>query len=436
MSEDIRVYVIQEADRKNFTMRYRDPVTRKHVKRSAETPSRKKAMKKAAQWEAEINEGRYQRPNKISWDEFREIYELEKLSGVSQGTRDAAATAMNHLERVIAPDRLGILTSAVMSRFQSDLRKEGMRDTTIDAHLGHLQAALSWAVGNEYLRKMPKMHRPKRVKGQKFARGRAIVEEEFDRMLKACKSVRPHDYQVWQRYIEGLWLSGLRLDESLVVSWDSDSSFAIDLSGKHPRFRISADAQKSGKDQFLPLTPDFAEWLLRTPEDERTGRVFRILGLQSGQPITAKRVSRMVTKIGKKAGIIVNREMKKVKEEILDSKTGQPTGRTKLVEREVIKFASCHDLRRSYGTRWAKRVMPATLKLLMRHASVSTSMDYYVEMDADEVAADLWAEHQPESQRENDDLGTSLGTTRQIEGQAEDDGFEWSGSISLSGNDF
>jgi len=69
-------------------------------------------------------------------------------------------------------------------------------------------------------------------------------------------------------------------------------------------------------------------------------------------------------------------------------------------------------------------------------SSISTTMDYYVEMDADEVAADLWAQHQPELQRENDDLGTSLGTTRQTEDQAIDDGFEGSGSISLSDNDF
>ena len=138
-----------------------------------------------------------------------------------------------------------------------------MKDTTLDAHLGHLQAALSWAVGNEYLREMPKMHRPKRVKGQKFARGRAIVREEYERMLRACESVRPHDAEVWKRYLKGLWLSGLRLEESLALSWDGESSFAIDLSGKHPKFRIAADAQKSGKDQLLPMTPDFAEWLSR-----------------------------------------------------------------------------------------------------------------------------------------------------------------------------
>lgn len=72
MSEDqVRVYVIQERDRSNLVMRYQDPITGKCVKKSAGTGSRKGALKKAAQWEAEINEGRYKRPQKITWDGFR-----------------------------------------------------------------------------------------------------------------------------------------------------------------------------------------------------------------------------------------------------------------------------------------------------------------------------------------------------------------------------
>jgi len=215
----------------------------------------------------------------------------------------------------------------------------------------------------------------------------------------------------------GVWLSGLRLEESLALSWDADSGFSIDLGGRHPRFRIARDAQKSGKDQILPATPDFAEWLLQTPPDERHGQVFRLLGLQSGQPITPKRVSRLVTKIGKKAGVVVNREMKWIRERTIEEKTGKPTGPPRLVEREVVKYASAHDLRRSFGTRWAKRVMPATLKLLMRHSSVDTTMRYYVEMDADDVAADLWTQHAVESEPTGGGLGTILGTSGQKPGK-------------------
>jgi integrase len=49
------------------------------------------------------------------------------------------------------------------------------------------------------------------------------------------------------------------------------------------------------------------------------------------------------------------------------------------------QYATAHDLRRSFGTRWAKRVMPAVLKELMRHSSINTTMGYYVEQAADDV---------------------------------------------------
>ena len=50
-----------------------------------------------------------------------------------------------------------------------------------------------------------------------------------------------------------------------------------------------------------------------------------------------------------------------------------------------IKFASAHDLRRSFGNRWAKRAMPAVLQRLMRHENIDTTLRYYVDLDADDL---------------------------------------------------
>jgi integrase len=199
--------------------------------------------------------------------------------------------------------------------------------------------------------------------------GRPITAEEFERMLPAVPKARKKDPDVWTRYLTGLWLSGLRLEESTVLSWDLESPFAVDLSGRHPRFRIYAEAEKGNRDRLLPMTPDFAEWLLPTPEVERDGRVFKLNGVKTGTPITPKRVSRIITKIGKKAGVVVNKA--------------------------EGKFASAHDLRRTFGTRWARKVMPAVLRQLMRHSSIETTMAYYVDLDADAVADELWAGHEP-----------------------------------------
>ena len=61
-----------------------------------------------------------------------------------------------------------------------------------------------------------------------------------------------------------------------------------------------------------------------------------------------------------------------------------------MVDKAARKYASGHDLRRSFGNRWASRVKPPVLQRLMRHASIQTTLTYYVDLDADEVADGLW----------------------------------------------
>lgn len=365
----IEVTIVKYPDRKFLVMRYIDPVTGKQKARSTKTADRVQAEREAAKWEAELREGRYQEPARLTWEEFRQRYEDEKLSSLAEKTRHATDAAFNHLETIIDPEKLSALTPEVLSRFQAGLRKTGIKETSIATHLRHLKAALNWAVSMGLLPKLPAIEMPKRAKGQTLMRGRPITAEEFDRMIAAVAAVRPNDSAVWERYLTGLWLSGLRLEESTVLSWDEDAPISVDLSGRRPRLRIYAEAEKGHQDRLLPITPDFAEFLLQTSEAERKGPVFKLHGLQTDKPMTPKRVSRIVSAIGEKALVVVNKA--------------------------EAKHASAHDLRRSFGTRWAPRVKPATLKLLMRHRSIETTLKYYVSQDADEVAEELWRDYQP-----------------------------------------
>jgi integrase len=116
------------------------------------------------------------------------------------------------------------------------------------------------------------------------------------------------------------------------------------------------------------MTPDFAEFILKTPEHQQHGPVFKL-------GVKAIAASALVSQIGKTAGVVVNKA---------DG-----------------KFASAHDMRRAFGTRWAYRVKTATLKLLMRHQQIETTMRYYVDQDADDVADQLWQSH---------GVGTLVGT--------------------------
>lgn len=84
--------------------------------------------------------------------------------------------------------------------------------------------------------------------------------------------------------------------------------------------------------------------------------------------MTKDRVGRLVSEISQAAGVKVNQS---------------PDGR--------VKYASAHDLRRSFGERWSSRVMPAVLQQLMRHESIETTMKFYVGRNAQSTAEVLWA---------------------------------------------
>ncbi len=77
----------------------------------------------------------------------------------------------------------------------------------------------------------------------------------------------------------------------------------------------------------------------------------------------------------------------------------------KRVKKTVKLFAGAHDLRRAFCSRWAKKVMPAVLQRLARHANVATTMAYYVSLTADEIGADLWATHATGKNQEGNIFG-------------------------------
>ncbi len=366
MSDEIRVTVRQYADRENLILMYTDPVSNKRKTKSADTANEKDAWKAAAKWEEELRAGPHCPPSKVMWADFRKRYEEEHLASLSPAGRSSALFHLRQLEKHLDPDRLCKVNASALSIFQKKLRATGIKETSIASSLRAIKAALSWAVSVGMLAVVPKIVMPKGAKGRKM-KGGALVAEQFDRMTAAVPKVRPKDSAEWVRYLTGLWLSGLRLTESCLLSWDADALFAVDLSGRRPRFRIKGAGQKSGQDEIAPMTPDFAEFLLQTPESQRRGRVFRLNQNAGTAPLDPHHVGQIVDAIGKKSGVIVNP---------VDG-----------------KFASAHDLRRSFGTRWAKRVMPAILRRLMRHANVQTTMQYYVDLDVDEIADDLWTHH-------------------------------------------
>jgi len=372
--QEITVHVVEYGQRKNLVMRYVDPLTGRQKTKSAGTSKRREAEKCAAKWEAELREGRYSEPSKVTWDDFRERYEDEVLSGHAESTGQRVSAAFNMLERIVSPKRLAGLTAARLSYFQAELRKMDRTENTIKTHLAHIVAALRWAVRQKMLHELPQVDKPRRAKGSKVMKGRPITLEEFERMLdKTVAVVGPVVAPSWQHYLQGLWLSGLRLSESLELTWDDDRRLRVDFEGRRPMLRIPASLEKGHKDRLLPMSPEFAEFLDTVPDYERRGRVFQPRPRRDiGRNLAAGYISAVISQIGKAAGVKVS--------------TNPKTGK--------VKCASAHDLRRSFGERWSARLFPQQLMELMRHEDISTTMKYYVGRNAEKTADALWEAHE------------------------------------------
>lgn len=406
MKEQIRVHVVNYG-RPCLYMRYRDPVTGKQVARTTGTAKQKEAEREAAKWEAELRDGRYKSPSRVTWVEFRHRYEDEVLPGLADRTATKVAGTFNAIERVVNPQKLSALTAERISYLQSEMRKPrtipavtgddgnvirpartipGLTESTIKGHMAHLLSALNWAKRMNMLHEVPSITMPQRAKQSKVMKGRPITGEEFERMLAAVPRVLLSDdrqnvpesdwtaeeaalVDSWRHFLRGLWCSGLRLEESLYLTWDAMDKPSVDLTGRYPMMRIPAESEKGNRDRLLPIAPEFAEFLQSVPEADRTGFVFNPLARRDRSRRPAMHnASKITTQIGTAAGVKVN-----------TSSAGK------------VKYASAHDLRRSFGERWSRRVMPAVLQELMRHESIETTMLFYVGRNAENTAAVLWA---------------------------------------------
>ncbi|MBM79089.1 MAG: hypothetical protein CMJ78_00660 [Planctomycetaceae bacterium] len=137
------------------------------------------------------------------------------------------------------------------------------------------------------------------------------------------------------------------------------------IENEHPVLEVPADMQKNNTDKEIPLLPGFEDLLMGLPESERTGWVFEPASLQQKHArrprhgrASADWVSRVISRIGKAAGVIV-------------AEANEQTGHPK-------KYASAHDLRRSLAERLRNAgVPPLVICRVMRHTSWETTRKHY-----------------------------------------------------------
>jgi integrase len=300
---------------------------------------------------------------RLTWKSLRSTYEGDHLPTLKRpGVFKSAAAKF---EAMAKPVYLDAIDSAFMSRWRQKMLAARMPASTVSSYLKHIRACLGWAEENGYLKAAPRVRSGSTAK----MKGRAITLEEFERMLTVVpKVVTRARAAPMRRLLNGLWLLGLRLQEALDMRWDDEAHIRpVRLDGSRPLLCFPGNRQKNKKDQLVPLTPEAAAFLRKTPAKHRAGRVFPLAGPR--KPITsADRASRLISEIGELARVVTG----------VDPQTGEK------------RHATAHDLRRSFAQRLVEKRLPSDLlQVLMRHADIKTTKAHYAEAAADQLADDV-----------------------------------------------
>ncbi|MBB01557.1 MAG: hypothetical protein CMJ47_02815 [Planctomyces sp.] len=360
----MNISVFKPKRQKNYLCQWRDPATGKVRQKSTGTAIKRDAERFAARLEREIEEGNSIIGRRTRWEDFIVRYKVERLAKRKANTRIKFDALVAMLEKTIAPKYVQGITTEEIARFIQQLRELGRSEATIKGYLAYLKSMLRWAKDKRVISVVPHIEMPD---APDKMRGRPIVAEEFERMLEAVPLVVGDECaESWRFFLRGLWWSGLRLMEATRLHWTDDTYLTIDTTRAVPLFKISAEADKGGKSRLFPIAPEFADQLASIPENDRTGFVFNPQLPSISRRPDPRYIGRVITSIGKQAKVKV-------------SATGKP--------------ASAHDLRRAFGERWSRVLMPQDLKEAMRHSSINTTLAFYVGDTPEKTSQAMFAAH-------------------------------------------
>jgi integrase len=314
------------------------------------------------------------------WDDYFAYYKRNHLVNFTGKHASSMKTALTRFQAFTGVQYLREINTPMVRRWVTSLQDGKLAKATVHSYWRYLRAFLQFAQEEGLLTDVPKVRLPK-LDQTSLSKGRALSGEEFDRMVAAVDTLRPIHGEGWKYLLRGLWASGLRIGEACRLTWEP-SDFYVDLDRLYPVLVIAGAAQKSRKSQTLPIAPEFAELLKETPVSQRRGKVFKCRG-ESGRLVCAAFVALAISAFGRAANIRVGKN----------------------------KMASAHDLRRTFGSRWALKVLPQVLQQMMRHSDIQTTMRYYVDITASDLGKAIYTAN--EKNREHDSVDRPGRTRRQ-----------------------
>ena len=324
------------------------------------TTSEREAWKAAGRLEEQLEKGivpGQKSINATTWKDFRGRYESQWLYNMSKGSNSGWTTAANHFERICKPKYLLDVDSAMLGDFRIGLEKEELSAASIRSYYRALHAGLGWAVEARLIPQAPTLRLRKLGRSNRSMRERVITLEEFERIVKVMcthrSTPRTKDAREIKRFMQGLWYSGLRINELRSMRWEPTAGIHVRLDAELPLI-VFLGEQKNRNDEYLPAPPEF--WKL-VGRPRKRGWVFNVPSRYGSQMTTAN-LGDIISDAGKSARVMVGES----------------------------KHATAHDFRAAYLTRIADQTSLGVAQALGRHSDSKTTKKYYVRHEAEKLA--------------------------------------------------
>ena len=287
--------------------------------------------------------------SEMPWNDFFEEWMRLKLSTFTHRNQQTELSRIAIATSIIRPPTLVFMSKRKTLIQLADELAATRTPVTARSYMRSVVSMLNWGFHRSYLdAKVSAVP----IKVPTPDKGRPLSEDEQELYIATAREVCSQDPAGWEHLIRGLLASGLRLGESMSLSYDRGADIRIDGDS----IRFSGRVQKNKRLQIIPMLPAMIKLL--NPEGK--GFVFNPLN-RRGHRCAPGTVQNWLARIGKESGIEVN---------------------------DRGRFVSAHDLRRTYAQSLASAgVAVHDVQFVMRHASIKTTQEYYLRPDSEVVGS-------------------------------------------------
>ncbi len=301
------------------------------------------------------------------WQTFADIYKEKKLSLKAESTQLAEEPTIDVFTRLFGRRTIGQVASKenISDTIDRLLAGEGSQKkkrrtvSTVNNNLRLLKSMLNWAyVDMGWLKSKPVIKEIKADDDEGEAKGRPVTEDEVELMVQAAYVRCPVDPKSYETLIRGVFASGLRLKEAMLLTFNDRTSIHLKKLTSGYVIVFPASKHKKRKRVEIPTIPEFAKLVDSLPYSD--GFIFRPVkqNEREGRP-SAETVGRWCRYIGEEANIVVN---------------------------DSGSYAGAHSLRRGFAQRLADNGCNSKdLQFIMRHSSITTTLKYYTSKNAGEA---------------------------------------------------